>query len=104
MLSYVFVEGLREGLCEGLREAGGMRLETSSRFLGSRKQITGPHFTGACVNNRGVRFHRIRGFNNYDTETNYYSKKSLNDNNNNNYNFYNDTVFRQPLSLTPAES
>ena len=41
-------------------EVGGMRLETSSRFLGSNKTNHRRHVIGICVNNRGVRFHRIR--------------------------------------------
>ena len=47
-------------------EVGGIRLETSSRFVGSKKaHHQRPHFIGICMKNRGVRFHRIRDFEQY---------------------------------------
>ena len=47
------------------REAGGIRLETSSRFCWFTETYNGPQFTGICSKSRGVRFHRIRDFKQY---------------------------------------
>ena len=71
---YIYIERERDtsscGFCcracaifggaKGVWEAGGIRLETSSNFCGSKK-----HIAYVCVKNRGVRFHRIRDFKQY---------------------------------------
>ena len=46
-------------------EVGGIRLETSSNSCWVKKTYHGPQCTSICVNNRGVRFHRIRDVKHY---------------------------------------
>ena len=46
-------------------EVGGIRLETSSKLFAPTKTYHRPQFSGICVENRGVRFHRTRDFKQY---------------------------------------
>ena len=46
-------------------EVGGKRLETSSSFRRLKEAYHGPQFTGICVNNRRVLFHRLRDLKQY---------------------------------------
>ena len=45
-----------------VREVAGIRFRSLVDFFWLNKNRHGPQFTGICMTNRGVRFHRIRDF------------------------------------------